>query len=108
MSSTTDSPCKFCIFGVLSMMGVGVFTLSKLLKYISNKKRKLDLDSSEKLTVSDFDNILKEYSTKFLESKVMEEYLPREFRNEQDLLNLSTNMRYSKGSNDIVNLTKVS
>lgn len=52
------------------------------------------------------EQILKQYSQEFAESKTIEKIIPRVFSNEKDLENLTNNLYYRKQNSHLQSLTK--
>ena len=110
MSKTSETNYKMCIF---SLIGIGALTLTGFYRYFKSARKIIPKIynplqfSKNELTVENFENILKMHSNQFMQSKAMEEILPREIGSENDLKNLSNNLKYSVGKNDLLSLTRV-
>ena len=111
MSSKLNIP--FCIYGYLSIAGLSLFTLKKLVTYLLSKRNKIPEElkklvfAEEELNLENFENVLKQHTIRFNNSKVMEEILPRVFTNEAQLSKISENFIYAEGQQDLLSLGKV-
>ncbi len=105
--------CTFCFYGYLSILGVSLFTLKKLVSYLLSKREKIPeglkqlIFAEEELNLENFENVLKRHTIRFNDSKVMEEILPRVFTNEAQLSKISDNFIYAEGQHDLLSLSKV-
>ena len=82
--------------------------ISTISGFLQQKKNWKPLEFSDKeLTLSNFENILKQHSNRFNEMGIMEEILPRSFKNESELQLFSENFAYAQGSQDFISLSKV-
>ena len=103
MSKNGETNYKMYIFSIASLIGIGALTLNGFYKYYKSAKKIIPKIynplpfSKKELTVENFENILKSHSNQFMQSKAMEEILPREIGSENDLKNWSNNLNYSAG-----------
>ena len=106
-------PCFFCIAGTISLAGVTLYGLARMIS--NHLKQKPQIPDAfkpipfkdEELILENFEEVLKKHTARFNKSGILEEILPRQFTDEAELKKISNNFLYAKGNQDLLSLSKV-